>query len=90
MPMLGRRSTSSPTLPGGTERPASSTMSLPIARPGLPNEPGFIGWCTVPVKMQPPTSVPPEMLMIGTRRLQTCSKNQCQGAVGPGFAARST
>ena len=32
------------------------------------------------MKMQPPTSVPPEMLMIGIFFLQTCSKNHSHGA----------
>ena len=54
---------------------------------GAENEPGFIGWLGVPVKMQPPTSVPPEILMIGIFCLQTCWKNHSHGVCGPGLAA---
>ena len=54
-------------------------MSAPTPSAGRENEPGFIGWLGVPVKMQPPTSVPPEILMIGILFLQTCSKNHSQG-----------
>ena len=46
---------------------------------GPPNEQGFSLWCTVPVRIRQPTSVPPEMFSSGSRRLHTWSKNQCQG-----------
>lgn len=39
-----------------------------------------MGWCTVPTKLQPQTSVPPTRLMIGSVRWQTLSKNQYQAA----------
>ena len=67
-------------LAGGMRLPDMSTMSAPTPSAGRENEPGFIGWFGVPMKMQPPTSVPPEMLMIGILLLQTCSKNQRHGA----------
>src|SRR5437588_8016438 len=56
--------------------PESSTTSVAMPGAGEPSVHGFSGWMGSGNRKQPTISVPPEMLMIGQRRLPACSKNQ--------------
>src|SRR5689334_25239437 len=79
MPGHGFVHTNSPTAPR-TGRPSSSNTSTAIPNDGPPSEHGDSDCTGCGDKKQAPTSVPPEMLMIGSRPPPTTSKYQCQGA----------
>src|SRR4051795_11988588 len=80
IPGNGLRQTSSPTSPVPTsERPSSPTTSIAIPRAGPPSEHSLIGATGEQERKHAPTSVPPEMLMIGTRERPTFSKSQRYG-----------
>ena len=76
IPGHGRRQTSSPTTPGPTASPASSKTAMSIPSAGPPSEQLSSSWIGVGAKKQPPTSEPPEMLMIGQRPPPTSSMSQ--------------
>src|SRR5947199_6270875 len=79
MPGQGLVHTSSPTSPR-TELPASSNTSTAMPSAGPPSEHGDSGATTWGDRKHAPTSVPPEMLMIGHRPSPTTSKYQRHGA----------
>src|SRR5688500_9252176 len=64
--------TSSPTEPR-TERPSESKTSTSMPSDGPPSEHTLIGSTGYGARNAPPTSVPPEKLMIGRRRPPTVS-----------------
>ena len=68
----GWRQTSSPSCPR-TGRPSASKTSTSIPSDGPPSEQGLIGSTGNGERKAPPTSVPPEKLMIGTRPSPTVS-----------------
>src|SRR5204862_857319 len=81
IPGNGLRQTSSPTSPVPmNERPASSTTSIAIPSAGPPSEHDLIGTDGTGVRKHAPTSVPPEMLISGTRPLPAVSKSQRYGS----------
>src|SRR5438128_12133858 len=74
--------TSSPTSPAGTGFPSGphTSMSMPSAGPRSVH--GFSSFIGSGERKQAPTSVPPEMLMIGHRPPPTSRRNHMSG---PGF-----
>ena len=77
MPGKGLRQTSSPTSPVPTsELPPASTTSIAIPSAGPPSEHALIGTDGTGERKHAPTSVPPEMLISGTRPRPTFSKSQ--------------
>src|SRR4051794_17173393 len=81
MPGNGLRQTSSPTSPVPTsDPPSASTMSIAIPSAGRPSEQALIGIEGTGERKHAPTSVPPEQLMIGARRLPTLAKSQLYGS----------
>src|SRR5438045_9787860 len=81
IPGNGLRQTSSPTSPVPTsELPGSSTTSIAIPSAGPPSEHVLIGTDGTGERKHAPTSVPPEMLISGTRPLPTVSKSQRYGS----------
>src|ERR1700731_2778778 len=75
----GWRQTSSPSSLR-IDLPLASNTSTSIPSEGPPSEQGLIGSTTNGARNAPPTSVPPEKLMIGTRRLPTVSLSHLYGS----------
>src|SRR4029079_18421758 len=81
MPGTGLRQTSSPTSPVPTsEFPCSSTTSIAIPSAGPPSEHALIGTDGTGDRKHAAISVPPEMLITGTRPPPTVSKSQRYGS----------
>src|SRR5262249_59999301 len=77
----GFRQTSSPASPVRTsELPASSTTSIAMPSAGPPSEHDLIGTDGTGERKHAPTSVPPEMLITGTRPLPTVSNSHSYGS----------
>src|SRR5438477_12440090 len=79
MPGHGFRHTSSPTSPR-TELPAELTTSMSSPSAGKPSATGLIGSVMEGARKHAPTSVPPEMLMIGAREPPTFSNSHLYGS----------
>jgi hypothetical protein len=75
IPGHGLRHTSSPTSPGPTGDPEASNTSTSIPRAGPRNVQALRSVMGSGDRKQAPTSVPPEMLMIGHRPPPTSRRN---------------
>src|SRR5437660_8610970 len=80
IPGHGFVQTSSPTSPAGSDLPSGPYTSIAIPSAGPPSVQGRSGVRGVGDKKHAPTSVPPEMLMIGQRAPPTTSKYHCHGS----------
>src|SRR6476660_580123 len=80
MPGQGFVQTSSPTSPDGTGRPSGPQTSTAIPSAGPRRVHGFKELMGSGERKQAPTSVPPEMLMIGHRPPPTSRRNHMYGS----------